>query len=94
MSNFGDNSAARLQSLVERIEALEAEKKNLGEDIKDIYKEAKSAGYDVPALRALIKYRAEDAAKREERETLLETYLAALGQLADTPLGQAAMEAR
>jgi uncharacterized protein (UPF0335 family) len=92
MTEFGDNSAARLQSLVERIEALEAEKKNLGEDIKDIYKEAKSAGYDVPALRALIKYRAEDVAKREEREALLETYLAALGQLGDTPLGRASME--
>ena len=68
------------------------ERKALGEDVKDIYKEAKSAGYDVPTIRMLIKHRAEDAAKREEREALLETYLAALGQLADTPLCKAAQE--
>jgi uncharacterized protein (UPF0335 family) len=91
MSDFGSNSAARLLSIIERIEALEAERKNLAEDVKDIYREAKSAGYDVPVLRLLVKHRAENAAKREEREALLETYLAALGQLADTPLGNAAM---
>jgi uncharacterized protein (UPF0335 family) len=98
MSDIGHNSsvnsetAKRLLSIIERIEALEAERKNLGEDVKDIYREAKSAGYDTPTIRLIIKHRAEDAAKREEREALLETYLAALGQLADTPLGKAATE--
>lgn len=96
MSDIGHNSintatAQRLLSIIERIERLEEERKALGEDVKDIFKEAKSAGYDVPTIRLLIKRRAEDAAKREEREALLETYLAALGQLADTPLGNAAM---
>jgi uncharacterized protein (UPF0335 family) len=97
MSDIGHNSAVnqdtakRLLSIIERIERLEEERKALQADIKDIYTEAKSAGYDVPTIRLLIKRRAEDAAKREEREALLETYLAALGQLADTPLGQAAM---
>jgi len=83
-------AAKRLLSIIERIEALDAERKNLGDDVKDIYKEAKSAGFDAPTIRLLIKHRAEDDAKRQEREALLETYLAALGQLADTPLGQAA----
>jgi len=96
MSEIGHNSvneiaAKRLLSIIERIERLEEERKALGEDVKDIFKEAKSAGYDVPTIRLLIKRRAEDAAKREEREALLEAYLAALGQLADTPLGNAAM---
>jgi uncharacterized protein (UPF0335 family) len=84
-------AADRLRSIIERIERLEEEKKALSSDIKDIYTEAKSAGYDVPVLRILIKRRAEDASKREEREALLATYLAALGQLSDTPLGEAAL---
>lgn len=97
MSEIGHNSintatAQRLLSIIERIERLEEDRKALGEDVKDIYKEAKSAGFDAPTIRMLIKHRAEDAAKREEREALLETYLAALGQLADTPLGKAATE--
>ena len=96
MSDIGHNSvntdtAKRLLSIIQRVERLEEERKALGEDVKDIFKEAKSAGYDVPTIRLLIKRRAEDAAKREEREALLETYLAALGQLSDTPLGNAAM---
>ena len=97
MSDIGHNSintdtAKRLLSIIERVERLEEEKKALSEDVKGIFKEAKTAGYDVPTIRLLIKRRAEDAAKREEREALLETYLAALGQLADTPLGKAAQE--
>jgi len=91
-SSVNADTAKRLLSIIERIEALEAERKNLGEDIKDIYKEAKSAGFDAPTIRLIIKRRAEDEAKREEREALLETYMAALGQLADTPLGKAAQE--
>lgn len=89
-STVNGDTAKRLLSIIERIEALEAERKNLGEDVKDIYREAKSAGFDAPTIRLIIKHRAEDEAKRQEREALLETYLAALGQLADTPLGQAA----
>lgn len=96
MSEIGHNSvntdtAQRLLSIIERIERLEEERKALGEDVKDIYKEAKSAGFDAPTIRLLIKHRAEDAAKRQEREALLQAYLAALGQLSDTPLGNAAM---
>lgn len=90
-SSVNSETAKRLLSIIERIEALETERKNLAEDVKDIYREAKSAGYDAPTIRLIIKRRAEDEAKREEREALLEIYLNALGQLADTPLGNAAM---
>ena len=95
MSKIGHNVAAeRLMSIVERIERLEDERKNLQSDIKDIYTEAKSAGYDVKVLRMVIASRKKDQAEWEEQQALLETYMRALGQLADTPLGQAALEAR
>lgn len=90
-SSVNADTAKRLLSIIERIEALEAEKKNLAQDVKDIYWEAKRAGFDAPTIRLIIKRRAEDEAKREEREALLEIYLNALGQLADTPLGKAAV---
>lgn len=90
----GHNSIAadKLRSLVERIERLESERRDLAADIKDIYKEAKSAGYDTKALRALIAERAKDAAAVAEHQALVETYRAALAGLADTPLGAAALE--
>ena len=95
MSKIGHNVAAeRLISIVERIEKLEEERKHLQEDIKDIYTEAKSAGFDVKVLRMVIASRKKDQAEWEEQQALLETYMRALGQLADTPLGQAALEAR
>ena len=94
MSKIGHNVAAeRLMSIVERIEKLEDERKLLQADIKDIYTEAKSAGYDVKVLRMLIASRKKDQAEWEEQQALLETYMRALGQLADTPLGKAALEA-
>lgn len=83
----------RLLSIVERIEALEEERRGLAGDIKDIYAEAKSAGYDPKVLRAIVAERREDAEARAERLALLDTYRAALGMLAGTPLGEAA-EAR
>jgi len=89
--NTGSIAADRLRSIVERIERLEEEKKALATDIKDIYAEAKSAGLDVKALRQLIRERRQDAAEVEERETLLEVYRRALGQLGTTPLGEAAV---
>ena len=95
MSQIGHNIAAeRLMSIVERIEKLEEERKHLQEDIKDIYTEAKSAGFDTKVLRMLIASRKKDQDEWEAQQALLETYMQALGQLADTPLGQAALEAR
>ena len=94
MTTVGHNMAAdRLKSIVERIEKLEEERKALQEDIKDIYTEAKSAGFDTKVLRMVIASRKKDQAEWEEQQALLETYMKALGQLADTPLGKAAMEA-
>lgn len=78
----GGVATARLRSIVERIERLEEEKKSLGADIKDIYSEAKSAGFDVKALRMLIRRRKFEAAEIEELDTLLDVYEHAL-QLAD-----------
>ncbi len=80
--------AAKLASFIERLEKLDEEKRTISEDIKDVLTEAKSAGYDPAALRAILKMRREDAQKRKEREEILDIYLHALGQLADTPLGQ------
>ena len=72
-------AADRLRSLVERIERLEEERAAMSSDIKDIYQEAKSAGFDVKALRALIAMRKKDANEVEEQETLLDVYKRALG---------------
>ena len=72
-------AADRLRSFVDRIERLEEERKALGSDIKDIYAEAKSAGFDVKVLRQLISIRRKVAAEVEEQETLLDVYRRALG---------------
>jgi len=80
-----------LKAFVERIERLEEEKKTIADDIRDVYAEAKGRGYDVKAMRAIIRLRKQDANERAEHETILETYMQALGMLADLPLGQAAM---
>ena len=69
----------RLRSLVERIERLEEERKALSNDIKDVYGEVKSAGFDVKVLRQIIRIRKQDPAKVEEQETLLDVYRRALG---------------
>jgi len=89
MTTIGHN---QLKSIVERIEHLEEEKKALADDIRDVYKEAKGNGYDVKALRSIIRMRKQDASERAKHEALVETYLHALGMLADTPLGQSAIE--
>jgi uncharacterized protein (UPF0335 family) len=72
-------AADRLRSLVERIERLEEERKALAGDIKDIYAEAKSAGFDVKVLRQIIRLRRQDQAEVEEQESLLDLYKRALG---------------
>jgi uncharacterized protein (UPF0335 family) len=72
-------AADRLRSLVERIERLEEERRALAGDIKDIYAEAKSAGFDVKVLRQIIRLRRQDQAEVEEQESLLDLYKRALG---------------
>ncbi|GAC1340809.1 MAG: DUF2312 domain-containing protein [Acetobacteraceae bacterium] len=75
----GGIAADRLRSLIERIERLEEERKALGSDIKDIYAEAKSAGFDVKVLRQLISMRKREPSEIEEHESLLDLYRRALG---------------
>ena len=72
-------AADRLRSLVERIERLEEERRALAADIKDVYAEAKSAGFDVKVMRQLIRLRRQDQAEVQEQETLLDLYKRALG---------------
>ncbi|WP_298222332.1 DUF2312 domain-containing protein [Acidocella sp.] len=69
----------RLRSIVERIERLEEERKALASDIKDIFSEAKSAGFDVKVIRQLIRIRKQEPAEVEEQETLLDVYRRAIG---------------
>jgi uncharacterized protein (UPF0335 family) len=71
----------QLKAIVERIERLEEEKKTISDDIRDVYAEAKGNGYDVKALRTIIRMRKQDANERAESETILETYLSALGMI-------------
>lgn len=68
----------RLRSLVERVERLEEEKKGLSADIRDIFAEAKSAGFDVKIMRQIIKLRQMNAADRDTQEYLLDLYKKAL----------------
>jgi uncharacterized protein (UPF0335 family) len=71
----------QLKAIVERIEHLEEEKKALAGDIRDVYAEAKGNGYDVTALRTVIRLRKQDKHERAEQEAILETYLHALGMI-------------
>ena len=71
----------QLKSIIERIEHLEEEKKAISDDIRDVYAEAKGNGYDVKALRTVIRLRKQDKDERAEQEAILETYLHALGMI-------------
>ena len=72
-------SAQRLKSFIERIERLEEEKKALGGDIKEVYSEAKSGGFDTKIMRQVVRIRKMDKAEREEQEALVQVYLDAVG---------------
>ena len=71
----------QLKAFVERVERLEEEKKAISDDIRDVYGEAKVNGYDVKALRTVVRLRKQDVNERKEHEAILETYLHALGML-------------
>ncbi|UGY14175.1 DUF2312 domain-containing protein [Bradyrhizobium septentrionale] len=71
----------QLKSIIERVERLTEEKKNIADDIRDVFAEAKGNGFDVKALRAIIKIRQQDPIDREAEEAILETYMQALGML-------------
>jgi len=71
----------QLKSVIERIEKLEEEKKATSDDIKEVYAEAKGSGFDVKALRTIVRLRKQDVDERKEQEAVLETYMHALGML-------------
>jgi uncharacterized protein (UPF0335 family) len=71
----------QLKAVIERIERLEEEKKTTSDDIREIYAEAKINGFDVQALRTIVRLRKLDTDERKEQEAVLETYMHALGML-------------
>src|SRR5258708_39265910 len=92
MTKVGHNSNApktgglavdQLKSIIARVEKLTEEKEGIAADIRDVFAEAKGAGFSVPAIRTIIKMRKMDASERQEAETILDVYLVALGMQAD-----------
>ena len=79
MESMDPSTAEELRSFVERIERLEEEKSNISSDIRDVYSEAKSRGYDTKILRKIISLRKKEPHEREEEEMLLELYRSAIG---------------
>jgi uncharacterized protein (UPF0335 family) len=79
MDDISQTGAGQIKAVIERIERLEEEKRQIAADIKDVYAEAKANGFDTKILRKVITLRRQDADERREQEALLETYLRALG---------------
>lgn len=74
-------ASGQLRAFIERIERLEEEKKTIADDVKEVYGEAKSMGYDAKVIRKVVAIRKLDQNDRMEQEAILDTYLAALGML-------------
>lgn len=70
----------RLRLFIERVERLEEEKKEISDQIKEVYSEAKSEGYDTKAMKQVVRLRKMDRADRQEQEALLDLYLSAIGE--------------
>jgi len=77
----GQIAQDRLRSFIERVERLEDEKSVLAADIKEVYAEARSAGFDPKTMRKVVRLRKMEDSDRQEEEFLLDTYLSALGML-------------
>jgi len=75
----GQVSADRLKSIIKRIEKLEEDKAAVGEDLKEVYGEAKGTGFDVKIIRQIVRIRKIEIEKRREQDELLELYKSALG---------------
>lgn len=72
-------AAGQLRAFIERVERLLEEKQTIADDVKEVYAEMKGTGFDTKAVRAIVRLRAEDQAKRQEREAILDLYKSALG---------------
>jgi len=81
VQSVGGVTTGQLRSIVERIERLEEEKAAIAADVREVYAEAKSNGYDPKILRQVVRIRKMDGNDRAEQEALLDTYLAALGMV-------------
>ncbi len=79
MTDGGSIAAKRLRAFIERIERLEEEKAALAADIREVYAEAKGDGFDAKTMRLVVRLRKLDSAERQEQQTLLDLYKAALG---------------
>lgn len=84
MSTLQATAQKQLRQLVEQIERLEEEKKNVASDIRDKYAEAKAVGFDPKLLRQVVRLRKKSQEERQEEESVLEVYLHALGMLSGT----------
>ena len=80
MEHLTEATREKLRQTVAKIERLEEEKKEVAEQIKEVYSEAKAFGFDTKALRQVVRLRKIEKADREEQEMVLETYLIALGE--------------
>lgn len=78
-ATIDSDSSAELRELISRIERLEGEKSNIGEDIKAVYQDAKANGWDTKTIRKIVKIRKTDERTLQEEELLLEAYKTALG---------------
>lgn len=76
---MAESTDDRLRLLIERVERLEAEKKGISDDIRDVYNEAKAVGYDVKIMRQIVRLRKMKPDDRREMDLVLETYRSALG---------------
>jgi uncharacterized protein (UPF0335 family) len=76
--------------VIERIEQIETELKELNEAKKEIFSEAKGEGFDVKVLKEILKLRKQDQEERDEHETLLDVYMRAMDEASSTPAAQAA----
>lgn len=95
MTTLHVSAQQQLRQFIEQIERLEEEKKQIASDIRDKCLEAKAVGFDVKAMRQIIKMRKKSKSERDEEESILDVYMHALGmlgELADTPLGEASLD--
>lgn len=81
--NVNTIAKEQLRTIVERVERLEEEKKAIGDDIRDVYAEAKANGFDVKVLRQVVRLRKQDLTERQEQDSIRDTYMLALGMLPD-----------
>lgn len=78
---LNQQAQGQIKSIIERVERLDQEKSEIAEQIKEVFAEAKGNGFDVKALRQVIRLRKIDRAKRMEAEAILDLYLSAIGEI-------------